>query len=696
MLCEPIAIIGTACRVPGADSLCALWKVLGNGIDPIRETPESRWKIDDYYDPVPGTPGKMYVRRFGFIDAIDQFDSHLFGISPRDTASMDPQHRLMLELSWEALEHAGIAPNALAGTSTGVFTGISGSEFSYRLAASESSSGLMDKRSGIGNSRSLAANRLSHALDLRGPSMVIDTACSSALVAIHLACQSLRAGECEIAVAGAVNVLLSPLAAITFCQSRMLSPDGRSKVFDAAADGYVRSEGCGAIVLKRLNDAIAGRDRIWGVIRGSAVNHNGRTSGIVAPSPRAQAAVIRDAIKNAGAHPSDIGYIEAHGSGTTIGDLLEMRALAAVMPPPTGPRDRCWVGSAKASIGHLEAASGIAGILKVLLCFEHGRIPPQANLSSISPQISSLDSRARVVADEVRWPRRRSAPRLAGVSAFGFGGSNAHIVLEEPPATTSSRRAVGPATGHLLKLSAKGPASMRRLAEQWVEFLGTSNPSDLPDICYTANTGRTDFAYRMAITAGSLLELRTKLSNTADAPDRFTRIPAKPPLVGFLFGPIDDLGKARLQLSRRSTVFRQALDEFHQSSSGGCLAFHQAIAEMWRALGFAMDAVSGIGCGQRSAAAITEDKAVSPQALSESVDVVVTIGSVPLPQTTRDVWLRSVVPGCDAWRSFLESVAELYMRGCNVRWSNIDSRPERQKLPVPTYAFARERHPFPF
>jgi acyl transferase domain-containing protein len=683
MPCEPIAIIGMACRVPGADSPGALWKVLENGTDPIQETPASRWKIDDYYHPLAPMPGKMYVRRFGFIDGIDQFDSHLFGISPRDAVRMDPQHRLMLELSWEALEHAGISPNSLAGTNTGVFTGLSGSEYSFRLAASESSRELMDNRSGIGNSRSLAANRLSYVLDLRGPSLVIDTACSSALVAIHLACQSLRTGECEIAVAGAANVLLSPLATISFCQSRMLSADGKSRVFDTAADGYVRSEGCAAIILKRLSAAISAGDRVWGVIRGSAVNHNGRTSGIVAPSPRAQAAAIREALKNAGVLPSSVGYIEAHGSGTPLGDVLEMRALAAVMGPPSGPKDRCWVGSAKANIGHLEAASGIVGILKVLLCFEHNRIPAQANLSNLNPQISSLNSRACVVAEQQRWSRNRSCPRLAGVSAFGFGGANAHLVLEEPPRATSARATGKPAVAQLLKLSAKGSDSLKQLVERWAEFLATTKPSDFPDVCYTANTGRGDFPWRLAIAAGSLSELRTKLLDVNNAPDRFSRIPAKPPRVGFLFGPIDDLAKAC-----RHEVFRR--------SNGSCRAFHQAVAEVWVASGFTMEAVSGIGCGQRSASAIANGKAISPRELSERVDIVVTIGRVPVPPHTREVWLSSVNPGCDAWRTFLETIAELYKRGCSVQWSNIDMRPERRKLPVPTYALAKESHPFPF
>jgi acyl transferase domain-containing protein len=696
MAYKPVAITGIACRLPGADSPAKLWKILTDGTDPIRETPASRWKIDDYYHAAPGTPGKMYVRRFGFIDGIDQLDSYLFGISPRDAARMDPQHRLMLEVSWEALEHAGVAPSALAGTKTGVFTGISGSEYSFRLTASESSLELMDNRSGIGNSRSLAANRLSYALDLRGPSLVIDTACSSALVAIHLACESLGRGECEIAVAGGVNVLLSPLVTIGFCQSRMLSPDGRSKVFDVAADGYVRSEGCVAIILKRLTDALRAHDRVWGVIRGSAVNHNGRTCGILAPSPQAQAAVIREALRNANASATSIGYIEAHGSGTPIGDLLELQALASVMGPPSGPEDCCWVGSVKANIGHLEAASGIAGVIKVLLCFEHDRIPPQLHLSKVHPQFESVDTRVRVVPDSVAWARSSSS-RLAGVSAFGFGGANAHLVLEEPPATPLVRTAAEP-VAHLLKLSSKEGESLQRLVERWVEFLETCSAHSLPDVCYTANTGRGDFSYRLAITAGSLRELRAKLSEVCGAPDVFQPVSAKPPKVGFLFGPIDDITQARAQICRAHPAFRRALERLDEACAGTSplFRFHQAAAECWHALGFTMEAVSGIECGEQSAAAIAKDKALPHRALSESVDCVVTIGKAPIRKNTPNVWLNSVVPGCDAWRTLLDTVGGLYNRGCNMHWSVLDSRPERRKVPVPTYAFTRELHPFPF
>jgi len=711
---EPVAIIGMACRYPGADNLSRFWQMLESGTFPIREIPPDRWPVDRYYDPIPGTPSKMYVRSFGFMNGVDQFDSYLFGISPRDAARMDPQHRIMLEICWEAVEHAGISPAALAGTGTGVFVGVSGSDYAHRLTASESALELMDNRSGTGNSYSFTANRVSYALDLSGPSLVVDTACSSALVAIHLACESLDRRECELAICGAVSVILSPLVAISLCQSRMLSPDGHPRVFDAEANGYVRSEGCGAVILKRLADAVRDRDRVWAVIRGSGVNHNGKTCGIMAPSSKAQATLIAKTLQQARIDPRKISYIEAHGSGTPLGDLLELRSLSAVMGPRRGRKDHCWVGSVKSNIGHLECASGIAAITKVALCFEHARIPPQMHLSKINPGFEADHTRVRVAAHGAAWPRT-SSPRIAGINAFGFGGTNAHIVMEEPPNPAPTRNP--PARkAHILKLSAKKSESLDGLLQRWLAFLETCSDRDLPDVCYTANTGRADFPYRLAITADSKREMVSKLSEIARGSAPFIQIPSNSPRVVFLFPPIADASVAASQLLKASPGFRALLDGFRKSRGGvNAICVQLALARFWSQLGVRPSAVCGIGTGQRAATKMACEVAAADRQhvecltlgrpeerselwrwVAERADIVLVIGTVIRPKNTPGLWIDSLTPGCDAWRSLLEAIRALYLAGYSLNWAAIDSLIPRRKRPVPTYAFAKTHHPFPF
>ncbi|HXA49459.1 MAG TPA: polyketide synthase, partial [Candidatus Acidoferrum sp.] len=377
---EPIAIVGLACRYPGADSADAFWQNLRAGVDAVSEIPADRWDIDAYYDPDPDAPGKMYSRRGGFVPNLDRFDARFFGIAPREAVSLDPQQRLLLEVAWEALEDAAIPPRQLAGTSTGVFVGITGSDFSS-LSARMADIRLIDPYSGTGSAVCVAPGRLSYILGLHGPSLAVDTACSSSLVAVHLACQSLRSGESRTALAGGVNAILAPEGSIYFCKIRALSPDGRCKTFDGAADGYVRGEGCGVIVLKRLSDAVADNDRILAVIRGSAMNHDGPSGGLTIPSGPAQEAVIRAALANAGVQSAEVGYVEAHGTGTPLGDPIELHALGAVYPA-------CAVGSVKTNIGHLEAGAGMAGLIKVVLSLRHRQIPPHLHFTYPNPLVS--------------------------------------------------------------------------------------------------------------------------------------------------------------------------------------------------------------------------------------------------------------------------------------------------------------------
>src|SRR5512139_415811 len=369
---EPIAVIGMGCRFPGsANSPEAFWQLLREGRDAIREVPPERWDIDEYYDPDPDAPGKMYVRKSGFIDQVDHFEPQFFGISPREAMSMDPQQRLLLEVSWEALENAGIIPDKLAGSQTGVFIGISTTDYSS-LYMKHGELAQIDVYLGTGTSFSVAAGRLAYTLGLHGPTFALDTACSSSLVAVHLACQSLRAGQASLALAGGVSLILAPEGTVSMSKAHALAPDGHSKAFDASADGYARGEGCGVIVLKRLSDALADGDNILALIRGTAINHDGKSSGLTVPNGQAQQAVIQAALADSGGvEPHQVHFVEAHGTGTQLGDPIEVRALGAALGQGRSEDQPLLIGSVKANIGHLEAAAGMAGLLKVILAFQH-------------------------------------------------------------------------------------------------------------------------------------------------------------------------------------------------------------------------------------------------------------------------------------------------------------------------------------
>ncbi|MFF2661922.1 beta-ketoacyl synthase N-terminal-like domain-containing protein [Kitasatospora sp. NPDC058032] len=422
---DAIAVIGVGCRFPGGvTGADGFWDFLARGGSGITAIPRDRWDIEEFFDEEAGAPGRMYVRHGGFVDGVRDFDAGLFGIPPREAMGIDPQHRLMLEVAWEALEHAGVAPDSLRGSRTGVFVGMGGSDF-QRLGAGDVS--LIDAYSATGSSANFGANRLSYVLGLEGPSMVVDTACSSSLVALHLAVQSLRTGECGTALAGGVNVMLSPDSSVALSSGRMLSAQGLCRTFDASADGYVRGEGAGVVVLKRLSDALAAGDDILAVVRGSAVNQDGRSNGLTAPSGRAQEDVVRRALSAAGVAASEVGFVEAHGTGTPLGDPIEVRALGRVLGAGRDPGSPVALGSVKTNIGHLEAAAGIAGFIKAVLTVHHGWIPPHLNLVEPNPHVEWADLPVAVPTVLTRWEQER---RIAGVSAFGFGGTNAHVVLE--------------------------------------------------------------------------------------------------------------------------------------------------------------------------------------------------------------------------------------------------------------------------
>lgn len=411
---EPIAIIGAGCRYPGGiEDPELLWRVVRDGVDAVSDVPPDRWDVDAYYDPDPKAAGKMVTRRGGFLAQLDRFDAQFFGISPREATTMDPQQRLLLETAYEAIERAGLAADRLVGSNTGVFVGITTGDYGQLLRIGDPESS--DVYSATGNALNAAAGRLSFVLGLQGPCAAVDTACSSSLVAVHLACQSLRSGECDLALAGGVNVILSPNAMVLFSKWGMMAPDGACKTFDATADGFVRGEGCAVIALKRLSDALAAHDPILAVIRGSAVNSDGRSSGLTVPNGLAQQMVLRKALANAGLTPADVDYVEAHGTGTSLGDPIEVEALGAVMGKGR-PSDRpLLVGSIKTNLGHTEAASGLAGLLKVVMALVHEFVPPHLHFSAPNLEFHGRTFKSKCQQRSRCGPaaKARAAPALA-------------------------------------------------------------------------------------------------------------------------------------------------------------------------------------------------------------------------------------------------------------------------------------------
>jgi acyl transferase domain-containing protein/NADPH:quinone reductase-like Zn-dependent oxidoreductase/NADP-dependent 3-hydroxy acid dehydrogenase YdfG/acyl carrier protein len=636
---EPVAVVGMACRFPGgANDPDAYWALLRAGYDAVTEVPRDRWDVDAYYDPDPDAPGKMATRWGAFVDGVDLFDADFFRISPREAAAMDPQQRLFLEVCWHALEDAGCRIDALAGTSTGVFAGISNNDY-LQLTVKRNDTTILEPHTGTGNAFSTFAGRVSYVLGLRGPSMAIDTACSSSLVAAHLACRALRAGECDLALAGGVNTMHSPEPTCNYSRARMLSTDGRCHTFDAAANGYVRGEGSGAVVLKRLSDARRDGDRIHAVIRGTAVNHNGRSNGLTAPSGVAQEAVIRAALANGGVDASTVGFVEAHGTGTPLGDPIEMRALGRVFATRDTP---LFVTSGKTNHGHLESAAGIAGLIKAVLSLRHGEIPPHRNLVSPSAYIAWDELAVRVPSELTPWPAAASAPRRAGVSSFGFGGTNAHAVLEAAPEPVYAE-GVGTAgkTGadtvpaqryEILTLSAHTEGARAGLARAYAEQL-RSGEAQLADICFSANTGRAPLQHRAVVTARSREEAAGALDALArgDSPaDAQTGVAEAVPDIVFLFtGQGAQYAGMGRELYDGEPVFRAALDrcaellrehgvplidllygergmQLDQTmyTQPALFALEFALAELWASWGVEPAAVLGHSAGEYVAACV--------------------------------------------------------------------------------------------
>ena len=495
---EPVAILGMACRFPGAPDVNAFWNVLYTGKETVGPVPPERWDAASLYDSNPDTPGKMSAPTGGFLDRVDQFDAQFFRISPREAACMDPQQRLILEVAWEALESAGIAATKLSGSRSGVFIGITLNDYGHVIRRA----GLqrLDSYFATGNCLNVTAGRLSYFLGLQGPSMAIDTACSSSLVAVHTACQSLRAGECDLAIVGGVNLILSPEMSIAMSKNHTMAPDGHCKPFSAAADGYVRGEGCGVVVLKRLRDAQDASDPILALIPGSAISHGGKGSGLTVPNRRSQEDLIRRALANAGVKPNAIGYVETHGTGTSLGDPIEMRALGAVLREGRSNAQPCRVGSLKANIGHLESAAGLAGLIKAVLSLTTGTIPPQIHCETVNPDIPLESLSLAVPTAAEAWPAAYER-RIAGVSSFGFSGTIAHVIVEEAPKLKQQATEQKPRP-YLLPLSAKNKPALQELSEKYEQLFTDSAVCDrmpVRDICYTAAARRAHHESRLAV-----------------------------------------------------------------------------------------------------------------------------------------------------------------------------------------------------
>lgn len=506
-----LAIIGVGCRFPGGvHNAASYWDLLASGRDGVIEVPDDRWNVDSFYDPRPDAPGKMYVRAGGFLtQRIDAFDAAFFGMSPREAAYLDPQQRLLMEVAWEALEDAGIAPENLAGSDTGVYVG--GFMVDNMLTQfSPLNRDQIGPHSAVSSTLTILSNRLSYLFDLRGPSVTMDTACSSSLVAMHQACQSLWRGESCLALVGGVNVMHRPETMIAMCKGGFLSPDGRSKSFDARADGYGRGEGAGLVIIKPAAQAIADRDQIYALVRATGVNQDGRTDGITVPNPRSQEALIRAVCARAGIEPRMIRYVEAHGTGTPVGDPLEAAALGAVVGDGRSNGDACVIGSVKANIGHLEAAAGVAGLIKAALCLKHRVIPPIANLQTPNPTID-FDGHGLKLARELQAMPEGEGPALAAVNSFGYGGTNAHVILQEAPADEHPEASRDPHLG-LLTISARSRSALAAMAADYRDRLAKLDDADLADFRRSAALRRGHYDHRLAVGGATVAETAERLS----------------------------------------------------------------------------------------------------------------------------------------------------------------------------------------
>lgn len=624
---DSIAIVGMEGKFPRADGIAAYWELLKGGKSAISDMSDKRKTLCGI---------NPEFRMFGgFLEGIELFDSEFFAISPREAACMDPQQRLLLEVTWKAFENANINPAHLKGGATGVFIGASSTDYLYLPKPSDTNA--KEPYHVSGGALSIIANRISYFYDFQGPSMCIDSACSSSLVAIHYACQSLLNGECDAAVAGGVNLLLSASITEGLQEAKMLSEDGTCKTFDDRANGYVRGEGCGVVILKRLRDAIAAGDRIDAVIKGTAVNQDGRSNGLTAPNGIAQRQVIRKAIEQARLKPADIGYVEAHGTGTPLGDPIEAEALKEIYGFPSAEfndGDICYLGSVKTNIGHLEAAAGIAGLIKTVLAIQHGEIPAHLHMTKLNRYINLDRSRLRIPVETESWIKPVKA---AGVSSFGFGGTNAHVIVQEAPARADKRpNNAMKSRKHLLTLSSPSPEGLFKLASTYDSYLQHASPDQLGAICGTANTRRSAFMHRASFVGGTLEEIHEKVrSFSVREVDGIAGNFVHSPKIVFMFtgqgsqytnmarGLYESSDVFRLNMNRCADLVKDRLDHsildviydienksasalLHRTDYTQCALFaiEYSLAQVWLSLGIEPAAVVGHSVGEYVAACI--------------------------------------------------------------------------------------------
>jgi acyl transferase domain-containing protein len=627
---EPLAVTGMSCRFPGGiETPAQYWKFLHAGRSGISEVPPDRWALEELFSPTPGVAGKTTLKVGGFIDNPGLFDAAAFSIKADEAAAMDPQHRIALELARDAIEDANILLDSSAGSNIGVFLGLSSFEYFYRFVQRPLS--RLNAHVGLGNSMGVAAGRIAFAFGFHGPCMVIDATCASSLVAVHLAAQSLRNGECTAALAGGVHLMLSPVPAVIGSQANMVSVQGQCRPFDAAADGFLRGEGGGFVVLKLLSRALEDGDAIRALIPGTAAGQNGASFGLGAPSSSAQKRLIEQALSNAGVEPSEVDYVEAHGTGTVIGDAIEVGALASVFGADRTQGNNLQIGSVKASIGHLEAAAGFAGLCKVILMLEQGQFVPSLNFDSPNPKVRW--SRIPVSVSTATCDWKKDGIRAAGVNAFGFNGANAHVVVSQfsQPESGTYRKSATRGS-HTLALTAPSPAALQKLARRHSEAMLQLHPPALDDYCFTNNTRRQQYRHRLAISASTPAAMANQLNSHAD--DRQSRLcrsanPTEGRKMAFVLKGYTAFGghqgqalEAIPDLRREFVSVGHVVERFSNTGPGALAAalngskgtpaalpaafcFEFACARLWLSWGLKPEIVMGYGIGELAAAAAT-------------------------------------------------------------------------------------------
>ena len=729
----PIAIVGMALRLPGGVvSLGSYWDSLAEGRSLVTEVPSERWDLDRYYSLDQHEAGKMYSRHGAFLEAIDQFDADFFSISGREAQSIDPQQRLLLEVAWEALEDGAIAPASLKASQTGVYLGLSNSDYGRMLLRDAAA---IDTQSVVGGALSIAAGRLAYFFNLRGPAMVIDTACSSSLVALHLACNDLRSNVTDLAIVGGANLMLLPEASIGFSKTQMLSREGRCKVFDQAADGYVRGEGCVVIILKRLADAEAARLPIRSLIRGSAINQDGRSASLTAPNGPSQEAVLRSALKSANVEPGQVSYVECHGTGTPLGDPIEVQALANVYSGSRSSESPLLIGSVKANIGHLEAASGLAGLVKTVLSLEHKCLPPQVNFVTGNPHIPWAEISVRVVQSSTAWSRG-AAPRIAGISSFGFSGTNAHVIVEEAPAHIQEpKRPVEPAT-QILLLSARTPQALKELALRYIDQLSHST-ANLANLCFTSAVGRSHHRVRLTARGANTAELQTALGAWLGAENGTSVVtglaPEGTPVVFLKIADVEIQGAESIANGlQQISIFRDAYEaclavlagvsKQNRQDRDSSLALQYALARLYSSWMVRPPTASGLNSGQYVAACIEGSlpleqamklalaeisaerdaanlRSLAPDSVVAHCDnaeatssaVWIDIGSVKAPGSSPDT-VFVLAQAMDPWEALMASLQELYCRGVAIDWAAVYQQQVLRRVSLPTYPFQRKSY----